>query len=76
MTDLLFPLPDEPEQLVGLRQGISILVNDTLGGLRGVFREIITIDGKIRYQVTVTDPGETNWEPGAPVSDLAQNWRV
>ena len=72
MTDLLFPLPDEP--LVGLRPG-TILTHDAMG-LRGVFTKEITIDGAIHYWVTVTDPGETGFEPGAPVDDLAQNWRV
>jgi len=83
MTDLLFDVP-EPEPLVGLVEGETVLVNERLGGLRGTFKTVIVVEvpalggstvTRYRYQVTVLDAGSTGFEVGAQVSDWKENWR-
>ena len=74
MTDRMID-SEQPEPLVGLHEGVTVLVNDHLGGVTGVFKGVMVIDDRTRYIVTVTDTARSRFEVGAPVSDWVANWR-
>jgi len=75
MTDRLLDA-EQPEQPTGLHEGKTVLVNESLRGLTGVFVKQIHVEGlPLRWRVTVTDPGGSGYKVGAPVSDWARNWR-
>ena len=74
MTDRMIDA-EQPEPLAGLHGGTTILVNDRMRGLTGVFKGVMIIDDRTRYIVTVTDTVRSRFEVGAPVSDWVANWR-
>jgi len=73
MSDRLFDVDPPSAPLVGLVKGKTLLRHKVMG-LVGVFREIFTVDDQVRYQVTVTDAGESGFRAGVPVSDRVNMW--
>lgn len=77
MTDRMINAEPQPEPPVGLVEGETVLVNDRMRGLTGVFVRTIVVEGlPTRYRVKVTAVGKSSHKLDDLVSDWARNWRV
>ena len=69
MTDRLFT------DTGTMKEGITVLVNDKLRGLRGVYVGTRRNSGRKRIEVKITDRGNSSFTVGVHVADWAENWR-
>jgi len=69
MTDRLFT------DTGTMKEGITVLANDKLRGLRGVYVGTRRRDGRIRIEVKITDVGNSSFHEGAHIADWEENWR-
>ena len=61
---------------LGLREGITVLVNEQMHGVQGVFVGMSKREGRTRIKVKVTDVGNSSLHIGDHPSDWAENWRT